>query len=134
MPNPSGVNRRKKPARPAAGAKKAPRFLRRVITDYGSGTSAKVLGLLAWAIALWFVVAAVMGDTGFFAILGLRSMRSDLEDEINVLEEVRAATIQRRDNLENDPWTIEKVAREKCGMIKDGEIVYRLSEEATDGE
>ena len=93
-----------------------------------------MVGILAWAIALWFLVAVVMGDTGFFAILGLRGMRSDLEDEINVLEEVRAATIQRRDDLESNPRTIEKVAREKCGMIKDGEIVYRLSEKATGGE
>ena len=134
MPNPSGVNRRKRPTRPKAGAKKAPRFLRRVIIDYGSGAPAKVLGILAWAIALWFVAVVIMGDTGFFSILGLRSMRSDLEDRIGVLEDARAAATQRRDDLENDPWTIEKVAREECGMIKDGEIVYRLSEEPTDEE
>ncbi len=134
MPNPSGVNRRKRPARPRAGSKKAPPFLRKVITDYGSGAPAKVLGILAWAIALWFVAVVIMGDTGFFSIFGLRGMRSDLEDEIGVLEDAKAEATKRRDDLEHDPWTIEKVAREECGMIKDGEIVYRLSEETTDGE
>ncbi len=134
MPNPSGVNRRKRPTRPTTGSKKASPFLRRVITDYGSGAPAKVLGILAWAIALWFVAVVIMGDTGFFSILGLRSMRSGLEEEIGVLEDAKAAATQHRDDLEHDPWTIEKVAREECGMIKEGEIVYRLSEESTDEE
>ncbi len=30
------------------------------------------------------------------------------------------------DDLRNDPWAVEKVAREEYGMIKEGETCYRV--------
>ena len=36
----------------------------------------------------------------------------------------------RVEALENDPQTIETLARERFGMIRDGEVLYRFAEES----
>lgn len=124
MPGSNAENRRKK-----RGVDEQPVLRKLFRGGYGAGASSKMLRILGWGVALWFVVAVLFGDSGLFSIVGMRGMRSDLEGEISVLEEVKAETTERRDDLENDPWAIEKVAREECGMIKDGEIVYLLEDE-----
>jgi cell division protein FtsB len=116
------VNRRKKPRR----KKKEPPFLRKMFAGQGVSAPAKVLTILAWAIAVWFGFAILVGDTGVVSILQMRRMKAGLVNEIAALEAVKAETIELRDNLKNDPWTIEKVARERYGMIRDGEICYRV--------
>ena len=121
MPNPSGVNRRKRPKR-----KEEPRFLRKVFPGRGRGAPVLVLRILAWTIGLWFASAVLFGDSGLISIVRMHGIRRSLEEDIQRLEEVRAATEAYRDDLENDPWTIERVAREEYGMIKDGEICYRF--------
>jgi cell division protein FtsB len=124
VPNPSGVNKRKRSPK-----SQEPRFLRKVFPGYGRGAPAKVLRILGWTVAVWFVSAILFGDSGLVSILRMRGMRGSLEDEIEVLEEVKAATEERRDDLKNDPETIERLAREEYGMIKDGEITYRVKHE-----
>lgn len=121
MPNPSGVNRRKRPAR-----KKEPRFLRKAFPGYGRGAPVKVLRILAWTIGIWFACSILFGDTGLFSIVRMHGMRDDLEAEMRALELEKAETEELRGNLENDPATIEKIAREEYGMIRDGEICYRI--------
>ena len=121
MPNPAGVNRRKRPAR-----KKEPRFLRKAFPGYGRGAPVKVLRILAWTIGIWFACSILLGDTGLISIVRMRGMRDDLEAEIGALEFQRMETETHRDNLENDPATIERIAREEYGMIRDGEICYRV--------
>ncbi len=120
MPNPSGVNRRKRPA------KKEPRFLRKPFPGYGRGAPAKVLRILAWAIGIWFASAILFGDSGLFSIQRMHRMKRSLQEEVAALEEAKSEMEKYRDDLENDSWTIEKVAREEYGMIKDGEICYRV--------
>jgi cell division protein FtsB len=121
VPNPSGVNRRKRPAR-----KKEPRFLRKAFPGYGRGAPVKVLRVLAWTIGIWFACSILLGDTGLFSIVRMHGMRDDLEAEMRALELEKAETEELRGNLENDPATIEKIAREEYGMIRDGEICYRI--------
>ncbi|MFH1502805.1 MAG: septum formation initiator family protein [Candidatus Eisenbacteria bacterium] len=125
MPNTSGVNRKKAPPR-----KKEPRFLRKAFPGYGRGTSAKVLRILAWTVGLLFAYAVLFGDTGLVSIVRMHGMRDELVAEMSSLEAERTATEERRDDLENDPWAIEKVAREEFGMIRDGETCYRVEPDA----
>jgi len=121
MPNPIGVNRRKAPPKV-----EEPRFLRKVFPGYGRGASSKVLRIIGWAVAIWFSSAILLGDNGLVSILQMKGMTRSLEHDIRALEEEKAQTKELRDNLDKDPWTIEKVAREEYGMIKDGETVYRV--------
>ncbi len=120
MPTSSGENTRR-------GAKKEePRFLRRAFDGYGRGAPAKVLRVLTWTIAIWFVSAILLGDSGLFSIMRMKGMKGALQDEISALEQTRDDAITYNDDLRNDPWTVEKVAREEYGMIKEGETCYRV--------
>lgn len=121
MPNASGVNRRKKHQK-----KKEPPFLRKAFKGYGRGTSATVLRVLGWTVGLWFAYAVLFGDTGLVSIIHMHGMEDELIEEIAELEAEREDTEALREDLENDPWTLEKVAREEYGMIKEGETCYRV--------
>lgn len=131
MPNPLGVNRKKMPPKP-----EEPRFLRKVFPGYGRGASTRVVRIIVLVIAAWFSSAILLGDNGLVSILQMKGMKRSLEHDIHALEEVKAQTKDLRSNLTNDPWTIEKVAREEYGMIKDGETCYRvlLEEEAQESK
>jgi len=123
MPTSSGENRRR------VAKKEEPRFLRRAFDGYGRGAPAKVLRILSWTIALWFVSAILLGDSGLFSIMSMKGMKGALQDEISALEHTRDDATAYNDDLRNDPWTVEKVAREEYGMIKDGETCYRVVSE-----
>ncbi len=121
MPSPTGENVRR-----SAKKKEEPRFLRRTFEGYGRGASAKVLKVLAWTIAVWFVWAILLGDSGLFSILRMKGMKAALQDEISALEKTRDETAEYNSSLKNDPEAVERVAREQYGMIKDGETCYRV--------
>jgi len=120
MPTSSGENRKR------AAKKEEPRFLRRAFDGYGRGASAKVLRILGWTIAIWFISAILLGDSGLFSILRMKGMKGALQDEITALEIERDDSATYNDDLRNDPWAVEKVAREEYGMIKEGETCYRV--------
>ena len=68
---------------------------------------------------------------GEYSLLELRKARADIraqEQELALLKEEVAALRARADSLENDSATIERIAREKYGMIREGEVLYRLAE------
>ena len=120
MPTSSGENRRR------VVKKEEPRFLRRAFDGYGRGAPARVLRILSWTIAIWFVSAILLGDSGLFSIIGMKGMKGALRDEISALEQTRDDAAAYNDDLRNDPWTVEKLARAEYGMITEGETFYRV--------
>ncbi|MBT8397470.1 MAG: hypothetical protein HKO65_07000 [Gemmatimonadetes bacterium] len=68
---------------------------------------------------------------GEYSLLELRKARSEIEaqeTELTVLREEVAYLRAWADSLENDSATLERIARERFGMIREGEILYRTSE------
>ena len=84
--------------------------------------------LLLPALLLVSVYYAVFG--GEYSLLELRARRADL-----ARERVRLADLESRidslsawaDSLRTDDPTLERVARESFGMIKEGETLYRFA-------
>ena len=75
------------------------------------------------------VYFAVFG--GEYSVFELRRARAAVEVERARLAEVSLrmdSLSARADSLENDPLTIERVAREEFGMIRDGETLYRFAD------
>ncbi len=75
------------------------------------------------------VYFAVFG--GEYSVFELRHARASVEVERGRLVQVRAeidSLAAWADSLEHDAATIERVAREDFGMIRDGETLYRFAD------
>jgi cell division protein FtsB len=72
---------------------------------------------------------AVFG--GEYSIFEVRRARAAREAETAELERLRRQIDSLEawtDSLRNDPATLERLARERYGMIRSGEILYRFAE------
>jgi cell division protein FtsB len=83
----------------------------------------------------WLAVA-VVGGAVLFALFGgeygihdLRTLREAVAEEEAAIAELEAAIDSLRSELkalETDPEVLERVARERYGMIRPGEHLYRI--------
>ena len=85
------------------------------------GRWAIVLGV---AFALYFALQG--GEYGTLDLLQLR--REEAEERANVarLQHLVDSLTKAATAIERDPQTQERVARERFGMLKEGEFLYRL--------
>lgn len=74
---------------------------------------------------LTLVLLLSVGKRGFIQQIRVKYERKQLQKEIEVLEAEKKELEKEKENL-NDPEYIEKVAREKYGMAKKNEKVYRV--------
>ena len=66
---------------------------------------------------------------GEYSVFEVRRARSDSEAEAGELARLQHeidSLEALRDSLEDDPAMLERLARERYGMIKDGELLYRF--------
>jgi cell division protein FtsB len=76
------------------------------------------------AVALYY--AALGGEYSALDLLRLRRDRRAAEDTLARTRREVDSLKERAAKLESDPATIERVARERFGMIRDGETLYRF--------
>lgn len=84
------------------------------------------------------VLPATLGVVGYFAIFGgeynafeswqLERRLADEHAELERLEAEVEALRARADSLETDPAMLERLARERYGMIREGERLYHFVE------
>jgi len=80
-------------------------------------------------VAAYFVIFG-----GEYSLVELRRVKDELELERQRLVDVQSEVERLRarvDSLENDSATIERIAREKWGMIRPGEKLYRFEDADT---
>ena len=82
--------------------------------------AACVLGLVL------FVVAAIYGDHGLMHLLRLQHEQHALEQMAFDLRARNEHLRERIRRLEADDAYIEQLARERLGLAKKGELIYRL--------
>lgn len=63
---------------------------------------------------------------GYAKIQEMRQKNRKLESDIKRLKAENIALSLEKEKLETDPNYLEQVAREKLGIVKKGETVYRL--------
>ena len=90
---------------------------------------ALIRGLLATGLVLGALYLLVFG--GDYSWFDLRRA----EEEVSAEEKMQDALVERLDSLESardalmsDPKALERVARERFGLIREGEILYRFVE------
>ena len=81
----------------------------------------KSFGLLASAAVLFILFLP-----GYTRLQDLKSRNRDLEDKIRRLQIENSLLKQEMARIENDPVYQEKIAREKMGVVRKGEIPLKI--------
>ena len=83
------------------------------------------------------LLPGVLLIAGYWAVFGgeytvldvyrARAARVEEEREVARIEGEIDSLAARADSLENDPQTLERLARERYGLIREGEVLYRFA-------
>lgn len=79
---------------------------------------------------------SVLAGTMFFNSDGLplyfqmRETRQHLTEQIKQLEEINASIQEDIIRIQRDPQRLEELARNRLGMVRQGEVVYQFVEPA----
>lgn len=84
--------------------------------------------VLAACGGLYFMFSLLLGDMGLVEYVKMRKTRQDLREDITQLTARNEELKGEAGVLENDLSRIEGLAREKLGLVKDGETVYQFQE------
>ncbi|MFC1657584.1 septum formation initiator family protein, partial [Candidatus Moduliflexota bacterium] len=78
------------------------------------------------------LLAAVFGEQGVLKVRYLAGEREELEDRVAAIEEETRDLRGRVLSMQNDPFLYEKAARERLGLVKQGEVVYDFRSDPLD--
>ena len=90
--------------------------------------------LILIAVAAVCVMGVVFGEFGFLRILLLKRESGELQAQIVEAKMRQRILEEEKDRLENDEFTVEKKAREECGLYKKGEKVFVFEADSASGE
>ncbi len=68
------------------------------------------------------------GEYTLLDVRGIHDRSASAQAALHELREETAALRERVQSLEEDPRVLETLARERFGMIREGEILYRFAE------
>jgi cell division protein DivIC len=76
-------------------------------------------------IVIGCAVLAALFLPGFSKLQQLKEENRNLKKRIEVLRKANEDLGKEKEKLENDPSYVEKIAREKLGMARQGEIILK---------
>ncbi|MCK6541316.1 septum formation initiator family protein [bacterium] len=82
--------------------------------------------ILFWSLVGIGALTIISGNYGAYQIYKIKQQRAAVEKEIEKLKREHAVLADQRDRLKTDLEFIEKIAREKYTMIREGERVYQV--------
>lgn len=68
----------------------------------------------------------LFSNRGFLKRLSLEAEKKAMEEKIREAQQEQLQLQVQSKALDNDPKAFEKVAREKYGLIREGETVYKV--------
>ena len=75
-------------------------------------------------LVLYFLVTRVVGEMGVVKYYRMKAQYYALTEDIAKLKQDNVRLRKDVDSLKNDPAYLERVARDKLGLARPGEIVY----------
>jgi cell division protein FtsB len=97
----------------------------------GSLPAGRFLWIAAGA-AVWGLAYSIFGATGLVGVYRTEAEVERLEDRVAEGRAVNEALERRVDALSSDPMEVEREARERLGLVKEGDKVYLLPTLPTD--
>ena len=89
----------------------------------------RIGGGIAVIVALYVVIPMIFGDMGLVKYIQMRrTFDQTLRENLNLAEENRRLDAEVR-AFRSDPDKIEETARERLGLVRPGERVYRFEPE-----
>jgi cell division protein FtsB len=79
-------------------------------------------------VALYFVSSLILGEMGVVKYYRMKKQYSSLNEEISQLKTDNAKLVKSVNALKTDPAYLERLARDKLGLARPGEIVYYYKE------
>jgi cell division protein FtsB len=86
----------------------------------------RALNLVLGFVAIVLVVDALVGNRGLLETMRARRQYAELAADLARTRRENERLREGIKRLRDDPATIESVAREKLGLIRDGEVVFIL--------
>ena len=83
--------------------------------------------ILPALIGLSVYFALFGGEYSVFEVRRVRAERVELEEALVALEQTNDCLRAWAEALQSDSATIERLARERYGMIRAGEVLYRIA-------
>jgi cell division protein FtsB len=81
---------------------------------------------LALLVGIPIMGYVLLNPHGIIQRVRLELAKREMEEKVKEAEVERQQLLDLSKKLENDKRTIEKVAREKYGMLREGETVYKM--------
>jgi len=74
----------------------------------------------------YLLLSFLFGGMGFFKAVNMRKNRAAVQEAIHTLQKENSQLVLRIEGLENNPFYIERLARDRLGLVKEGELVYEF--------
>ena len=101
------------------------RYLR--VTRRSIDVSPKVAKLLLALVIVLISFIFISGNVGLWNLWRAQKEIKELSERIEMLEQRNTLLSVEIERLKSDPYTVEKILREKYGYVRDGDRVYRLT-------
>ena len=79
----------------------------------------------SWLFLISFVILLIFLP-GYSKLQELKQKNKELEERVGAVEKENTDLAQEKEKLENDIVYLERIAREKMGLVKEGETIYRI--------
>lgn len=83
-------------------------------------------------ILIFFAIYSVFGNKGLLDRINMQNEKVELEQFLNSENKITDELQKEIEALQNSEKRLEEVAREKFGMTKEGEEVYKVEIDSTD--
>ena len=115
------------PIKRPAGAE--PLRRKRAVPIPASAFRRRVVHLLLVFVTLVLVIDALIGEKGLVQSMRARRQYEEVAASLEALRRENASLRDQVRRLNEDPSTIEGLAREELGLIRPGEVVFILKDE-----
>ena len=87
--------------------------------------------ITVWLLVIILVMLgyAVFGDRGVIRIIKAEKQKQELQARLTVLQQEQQQLREEIERLQHDKDYWEQLAREKLGMVREGELIYHLPPE-----
>lgn len=84
----------------------------------------KVTWVFGGFVAVILVLPMIFGDMGFIPYVKMQRTQQNMEAELERLKTENQELEQRVQSLRSDSETIERIARQRLGLVRPGEVVF----------